>query len=435
MALTRLSTALPLVRKATTDPTAMTAEYVVSFPCDDLAGDYVEPAGLDPAVHKSLRAWVGLEHYRQSADGSEWVLPGPRDNHLSPVVVGTAFGPDGNYSLQVKAMPEGPVAFGKTWFAKTRLGEQTYRLVEDGTLQGTSVEFTLRKGQYTERGRSPLEDRPAYHVRSADLLGWVHCATPVNPGALTLTKSLPAHAEQARRVVELGRVGSDPAHPLILKALSRFVPAGKPTTVTGGYAAPRLEKAMDDTAAPAMDPAYETEPDAAPAAGGSTPTVQALYQLAQGLQDMKAQVEEMLAGSEHVKGKKFATKLLADLDATVEDATEMAAKIEAELGQTEAEPAGDEEPAEPEPDIAADDTDPDDDGVLKCIARRPAVFKAIRRFTLAEVRKAAPVTAPEATPEPAADDLVAQFAALQQTDPDAYDRLCRRATRKLSVTR
>lgn len=422
MGLTRHRTAAtPALHKAV-DPRRLSVTAALTYPVHDRAGDYVEPAGIDWAIHKA-DPWVGYEHYR--VKGGEWVLPGPGDDHLPPVTVGTARHPDtGAYGVELKAMPEGSIPFGTTWFDPSdRLSSQTFRLVEDGTLEGVSIEFTLRKGHYRELGPSPLEQRPAYHVSACSGLGWVHCMTPVNPGALLL-KALPPHVERAVRVAQTGKVGSEPAHPLILKSLSRLVPAGKSPTVTSGYAAAPVRKAMDDQA---MEAAYAPEEEAAPAedapaAGGSTPTVQALYQLAQGLQDMKAQVEEMLAGSEHVKGKKFATKLLADLDSTVEDATEMAAKIEAELGQKEPE-ADDAEPEEPEPDIADDDTEPDEDGVLKAIRRRPAVFKAIRRFTLAEVRKAQPVE-PAA---PAIDPDLAALVELQQTHPKKYARIVREA--------
>lgn len=430
MGLTRLVTAaVPAVHKAV-DSRRLSVTAALTYPVTDRAGDYVVPHGIDWTVHKA-DPWVGLEHYR--VRGNEWVIPSTQaDNALRPVRVGTARDPDtGGYGVQLKAMPEGNIPFGTTVFdARDRLSNQTFGLVEDGTLEGVSIEFVLIKGFYRELGPSPLEARPAYHVDRCSGLGWVHCQTPVNPSALTLRKGLTPAQEKAIRVAESGRVGSEPAHPLILKAFrDRYGPAlGKSATVTGNYDPQR--KAMPDDAA--MEAAYAPEEDAAaePTGGGSTPTVQALYQLAQSLQDMKSQVEEMLAGSEHVKGKKFATKLLADLDETAADATDMAAKIEAELGAKEDAA----EDAEPEPDVEDGDNDPDDEGVLKCIRRRPAVFKAIRRFTVAEVRKAQPAAVvPEPAPEPAADDLVAQLEALQRDDPDAYARLARRAERKLRL--
>jgi hypothetical protein len=412
----RITTAArPLLRKSV-DTSRMSVTAALSYPGEDLAGDVVNPAGIDWTHHKA-QPWVGLEHWRWTADRTGWVHPGPGDDHLTPVRVGTATTPDGRYGVQLKAMPEGPIPFGTTQFTgRDRLSYQTFQLVNDGTLEGVSIEFRLIPGQFDRLGRSPLEDRPAYRVNKCIGEGWVHCKQPVNPGALIL-KSLAPHLEQAVRIAQTGRVGGEAAHPLILKSFARFHP-GKSTAVVGGFT--RLEKAMDETAmAPAYEPPVDEATEPTPdAAGGSTPTVQALYQLAQSLQDLKSQVEEMLAGSEHVKGKKFATKLLADLDGTVEDATEMAAKIEAELGQGE--PDGDEEPVEPEPDMEEDDTEPDEDGVLKAIKRRPAVFKSIRRFTMQEFHKAAPV-------EPTDPDLAA-LEELQRTNPKKYARIVREAS-------
>jgi hypothetical protein len=403
-----------------------------------------------PALHKSVdtrrltvtaaltHPWVGYEHLRWDRTHTDWVHADARNASLSPVVVGSAADEAGTYAVVHKAVaidgrPE-TLPFGTTHFDPAdRLSAQTFALVEDDALPAVSLELTLVKGQYRELGRSPLEPhRPAYEMAAWTCLGWVHCAEPVNPGALTIRKALTPATERAVRVAELGKVRSEACHPLLLKALrTRYAPAlGKSNTVTGGFA-PTLEKAMPDDAA--MTAAYAPEeeaPEAEPTGGGSTPTVQALYQLSQSLTDLKGQVEEMLDGSEHVKGKKFATKLLADLDDTIADATEMAAKIEAELG-AKSDAADDAEPAEePEPDVEADDNEPDEDGVLKAIKRRPAVFKAIRRFTVAEIRKAATVDPP---PAPVADDLVSQLEALQQSDPDAYARLARRAERKLRL--
>jgi hypothetical protein len=415
--------------KAECDGRALTVTAALSVEVLDRAGDVVVTRGVDLRVHKA-DPWAGYEHYRRR--GNEWVIPGPGEEDLPPVRVGTAAHADGRYGVELKAMPgHGDVLFATTRFdQRDPLSLQTYRLVEDGTLDGTSVEISLVKGFNRPLAPSPLGGRYGMHIDRCILLGYAHCAIPVNQAALVCKSLAAATAAAAGRRISLaqtGRLGSEPLHPLLLESFARDLP-GKSTTVTSGFA--RVEKAMADS--PEMEPAYEPE-DAAPeaaSAGGSTPTVQALYQLAQGLQDMKGQVEEMLAGSEHVKGKKFATKLLADLDATVEDATEMAAKIEAELGQT-AEPADD---AEPKPDVKEDDTEPDDDGVLKCIARRPAVFKAIRRFSLAEVRKAAPVAPPEPTPEPV-DPELADLLYMQQNQPKKYARIVRECSDYVALNR
>jgi hypothetical protein len=396
----------------------MTVTAALTYPVTDRAGDYVVPAGIDWAVHKA-DPWVGLEHYRWTRDRTDWVLPGPRDVDLEPVRVGTAARPDGRYAVELKAMREGPIPFGTTHFSNSRLGTQTFRLVEDGTLDGVSIEFTLRKGCYSELGPSPLENRPAYRVESCTGLGWVHCVTPVNPGALVLKALHSAAAERATRVVRDGRVGVEEAHPLILKALSRFAP-GKSTTVTSGFA--RVEKAMADS--PEMEPAYEPE-DAAPEAAEGTPTAQAAYTLSQGLEDLCGQVKELLGKGEHVKGKAKLNRVLEDLEDAKAAALEAAKLVEADTGDK----ADDESEPEPEP-LADDATDADDDGYLKAIP--VAIRKSIRRFSLAEVRKAAPVAPPAAPePEPAQKSTYEQLVEAYAADPRGVERLDRRSRKKL----
>lgn len=390
MGLTRCRTTATVALHKAVDTRRLSVTAALTYPVTDRAGDYVVPEGIDWTVHKA-RPWVGYEHYR--VRGGEWVLPGPGDDHLPPVEVGTARHPDtGEYGVQLKSMAEGSIPFGTTYFDPSdRLSSQTFKLVEDGTLEGVSIEFTLRKGHYRELGRSPLENRPAYHVSACSGLGWVHCMTPVNPGALLL-KAVPPHVEQARRVAASGKVGSEPAHPLILKSLSRFVPAGKSATVTGGFA--RVEKAMPDTAE--MTAAYETdapEADAAPAAKNG---VEAFYDHAQQLLDLCGSMEEAMDSTDSPELIDAATKLLPKIEALAEQLKGHADKHDAKL---QAKRSGKEEPADDED--AEPNMEVDDEGVLK--AMRPAFYKAIKsarvkRFSKAEVAAAAVVT-PTDTPE------------------------------------
>lgn len=420
---TRHATAAALALHKSTDARRMSVTAALTYPGTDRAGDRVRPDGGNYAAHQ-LDPVVGYEHLSWNKAGTDWVYAGHRNASERPVVIGTARDPiSGLYGVTHKAVQiDGKAVtlpFGTTYFdARDKLQSQMFGLIEDDTLPAVSVEIDLRTSVFKALGQSPLEPRPAYDLDRWGLIRWVHCAEPVNEGALTLRKSLTPAWERMLRVAESGKVRGEVAHPVLLKAVRFRFPAVKSNAVAGNYA-PTLEKAMPDE----MEAAYAPEETPAePTGGGSTPTVQALYQLAQSLQDMKTQVEEMLEGSEHVKGKKFAAKLLADLDDTAADATDMAAKIEAELGAKE-----DAEPdAEPEPDTEPDDNEPDDEGVLKCIRRRPAVLKAIRRFTVAEIKKAATVT-PEPAPAPAADPDVAFFADLQRTNPKAYRRICRQA--------
>jgi hypothetical protein len=391
--------AAPLLHKSV-DPSRMTVTAALTYPCTDRAGDYVRPDGIDWAVHKA-DPWVGLEHYRWTRDRTDWVLPGPRDVDLEPVRVGSAAGADGRYAVELKAMREGPIPFGTTHFANSRLGTQTFRLVEDGTLDGVSIEFTLRKGCYSELGPSPLENRPAYRVESCTGLGWVHCVTPVNPGALVLKALHSAAAEKATRVVRDGRVGVEEAHPLILKALSRFAP-GKPTTVTSGFA--RVEKAMADS--PEMEPAYET-PENDAGGGGPANGVEAFYDHAQQLLALCESMEAAMDATDSPELIDAATKLLPKIEALAEQLKGHADKHDAKL---QAKRSGKEEPAEEED--AEPDMEVDGDGVLK--AMRPCFYKAIkarhaRRISKAEA-DAAPVVATD-TPEAIAAALAEDAAA------------------------
>lgn len=410
MALSRhTSTPLAALHKAC-DGRALTVTSALSVEVLDRAGDVVVPRGVDLRVHKA-DPWAGLEHYRHK--GGEWVLPGPGEDHLPPVRVGTARDPDGRYGVVLKNMPgHGEVLFATTRFDPSdQLSLQTYRLVEDGTLDGTSVEIALLKGYHRPLDKSPLENRYGQHIERCTLLGYAHCAVPVNQAA-RVCKSLPPAAEARIRLAQTGKLGSEPLHPVLMKSFARHLP-GKSTSVVGGFG--RVEKAMPDSAE--MTPAYAPEAndtaDSAPEAEGGTPTPQAAYTLAQGLEDVASQVEELLGKGEHVKGIAKLRKLLDEVEDLQADALAVAQMVEGDLsGKDE----GEEEP------VAEDATKPDDDGYLKGIPQ--PLRKSIRRFTLAEVRKAATV-AP--APEPPADPDEAFFADLKQSDPREYRRQCRLA--------
>lgn len=233
MGLTRhLTTPAPVLHKSA-DTAALTVTAALSVEVLDRAGDIVVPRGVDLRVHKA-DPWAGIEHYRHR--GGEWVIPGAGEEHLPPVRVGVAKLPDNTYGVELKSMPgHGDVLFATTRFDPSdKLSLQTFRLVEDGTLDGTSVEIALLKGYHRPLERSPIENRYGQHIERCTLLGYAHCAVPVNQAALVCKAFTPA-IEQSIRVAQTGRVGSEPAHPLILKALGRFVPAGKTTTVTSGY--------------------------------------------------------------------------------------------------------------------------------------------------------------------------------------------------------
>lgn len=108
----------------------------------------------------------------------------------------------------------------------------------------------------------------------------------------------------------------------------------------------------------------ETTPDAAPVdalapppadempSGETTPTAQAAYDIAQGVEDLISQAEAMLEKGEHPKGKAKLRKLLDDLKSYAEDATAIGEMVEADVaGDEKSEPPADES-AEPEPEPA-----------------------------------------------------------------------------------
>lgn len=415
--------ATPALHKAV-DTRRLCVTAALTYPVHDRAGDYVQPDGGDWSVHKA-DPWVGLEHYRFSKSRNEMLLPGEPGATEEIVRVGTAADPDtGAHSVVLKAMPEGRLPFGTTWFDPAdRLSAQTFRLVEEGALEGVSLEFTLRKGMYRELGPSPLERRNAYHVDGWNGLGWVHCVTPVNPGAQIL-KAVGAAQDIVLRVVTSGRVGDEPAHPLILKSLARFAP-GKSATVTGGFT-PVEMKAMDEQPAD-MTAAYE--PDGDEAGGGGGNGITGVYDHAQQIEDLAASIAAIADTTDSGELAKDVAKLAAVITAAAEKVKAVADKHQAKLDAAK----GGGEEAEPAEDAPAD-MDKDDDGVLKAMA--PRHYKAVkaarvRRFSKAEVA-AAPVVAAPADPEA---ETLAYLTDLEKTDPKAFRALAREAKQLQALTR
>ncbi len=127
---------------------------------------------------------------------------------------------------------------------------------------------------------------------------------------------------------------------------------------------PNTDDPGDDPAlADANSPYAQTgdDMDAAP-----PPTVQAMYDGAQGLLDLCSAVEAAMKKSEHMKGRKYAMKLCADLRSTAAEAKKFGDKVKAELSgkppmdgdeapsdeddNDQEAPTDDEETAEPEMD-------------------------------------------------------------------------------------
>lgn len=354
-------TAPVTVRKAVADARTMSVSAVLTFPTIDLAGDYVQPAGLDFASHRA-DPWVDLEHTGHRVGWARKSLSRPGGEY------GVTFR-DLDIDGTTHRLP-----VGTTWFDPSdRVQAQTFALVERDALPGVSLEFRPVPGFCKSLGRSPLERRDAYEFLRADVVRWTHCATPVNAGALTVTKSLAA-ADPLLSVLSSGRVGSEPLHPVILKSLSQYAPP-KRSAVVGGFDPQPVRKAMDETAT-AYD---ETNPEAAAPeptedAGPPNNGVDAKYKLAQDLMDAVAAYQSAMNSSDSPELHKLAAKFAAKISAVAEEVKGTADKHDAKL---EAMKGGADEPAESEGDDEAEvDMDADEDGVLKAV--RPVYRKSLK---------------------------------------------------------
>lgn len=117
------------------------------------------------------------------------------------------------------------------------------------------------------------------------------------------------------------------------------------------------------------------------------PTAAAAYQVAQAAKDLSAQIRELLNRSENPRAKRKLLALCDEIDDLASDGLKIAAEVEADV-------RGDRE-TDTEPELASDAMEEGDDGLMKAIPL--TVRKAIRRFSLAEVKAA---TARVGGPEP-----------------------------------
>lgn len=367
------------VLKARPDPSAMTVTAILTWPTRDVAGDFVRPSGLDFAPH-AADPWVDLEHGFDPDVGRRPV--GWARESLAR--------PGGDYAVSwgtfdVDGTPH-RLPVGTTHFDPSdRVSSQVFALVERDALPGVSLEFEPVAGCMKSLGPSPMGYRPelgsadAYRFDRASVVRWTHCARPVNEGALTaVRKSLGGHVpDPLATILSSGRVGGEALDPFIRKALAAYAPKLNRSVV-------RVEKAVNDDdnetiydeAAPeAETPETEPDGDEAPA----TPTVQAHYDVAQGIIDLCEQARQQLESSEHVKGKQYLLKALDKLESVAEDVKANGDKIDGEVSGGKEPEEGDEEPV-------GDEIETDDEGVMKAI--RPVYKANIKRFTLAQVQKA-----------------------------------------------
>jgi hypothetical protein len=414
-------------QKSRVNTSALTCRSLLTYPCVDLAGDYVRGDGCDFSAHK-LDPSIDLEHGRHphvkgmpvcwareslSKPGSPYAVEMVRLN----------FADDGK-PADYHTVPVGTEHYDKS----CPVSMQVFAMREDGSLPASSLEFKAVPGCYKSLGRSPLEPRNAYDFLRADVIRWTVCAQGVNPGALLVEKSLRQVPPGLGRILTDRRVNVggrwEPLHGAILKALLPYAPAANRTTVRVEQKAMfEEEDAMADMGtADEMTPEVEVETDAAvedvtnedmPASNG----VSALYAHSQGLLDLCEQLDADLENTDsaelYKEGKKLCdmAKALAEKVKAAGDKHD--SKLAALKGGAEDAMADDETDDEPEPDMETDG-----DGVLKAV--RGVYRKAlVKRFREADLK-------PAKTVEKATSDL---------SDDEAAALLARieRATKKLTT--
>jgi len=375
-----------LVAKAV--PSELLVVGALSTPAEDLAGDVVLPSGLDFRPH-ARTCEIDLEHAR-GATGTAAVA-WARKSLSRPGDYSTAWSTV-DYAGRPTRLP-----FGHAYFDQSDpLQSQVFDLYAAGALTGFSLEFVPLECK--SRGfRSPLEDRDAMEFTRASVVRYTCCAVPVCPDAVVVEGGVVRKATTAPTqvppalctILSSGRVGAEQLHPVIRKALAHHLPAKQ-------YHRTVEAKAMDeDTVYDAANPNPDA-PEAGDAGGSATPTAQAAYDAGQMLSDACAQIEDALGKCEHVAGKKKLMSLCDQLKKFGEKAVAIGDQVAADVGGS-----GDMDEDDEEPDVPAEDMEPDDadGGVLKAFAKpvRKAYRPRLKRFTLAEVKKGIQ------SPDPAAE--------------------------------
>jgi len=392
----------------------LTVRSVLTCPVYDLAGDWVDPDGLNFKPHEQDPS-IDLEHQRTSIRGYPvaWAresLSEPGAPYAVEMVRLNCAGegePDEYHTLPV----------GTNYFdPKDRISTQTFALVEQGALPAVSLEFAPVRDAMESLGRSPLERRDAYRFRRANVVKWTLCAIPVNPGALhvqeddrgTVAKSFDPVPLALATVLRDGRVNVggtwEVLSPIIRKALVPLAPpAPNRTTV-------RVEKAMepdemdefDGNLGEPMDMGTENDAEFADETAGAEdvahPGVQTMYAEADALLDSCDRLKAAAQKTESAAIFKDKMKIVAEIEKLAAKLKGTADKHDANLMAIK----GGEQPemtenAEVDPEAVDMDTEvaEDEDGepVEDTFGKAVRVFSAVRpvyKKALATVRKAKP---------------------------------------------
>ncbi len=278
--------------------------------------------------------------------------------------LGKAEDRNGNYTVRLVKAHDGDVLIGTSYFSQSnRFANDVFGLIAEDVLRGVSIGFDplSDEGAVERLGSSPVLERDALHFKGWKLLEYSHTPIGVNRDALTvcvqkamdgsrklhpqLLAMLTPYSQARRTVVPV-------AAPTVRKAMPQPMPPdddddqdGDPTAAgddygdTGGGAGagdddaggtggfdPTTDAPSDDPALPAnQDPYAQPNDDEMP------PTVQTLTDGAQGLLDLCKAIEGGMKKSEHMKGRKYAAKICADLRKMASEVSGFADKIHGEL--------------------------------------------------------------------------------------------------------
>lgn len=382
-------------------------EAVLTYPIPDLQGDVVEPGGIDWTEFNTLNGrLVNVEHgpYIGRAEVTYKSLPilnadKQPDERLGmirlPVGVTTFFksAADAAKDAELLRKYDGRGRSVGTYTPEEcyQYAEQTYPLVMDGTLSGTSLEFRPKGPEgiaYKSLGKSPMLDRDAYHFYSTDAIGFAAaCYLPVNPvaGYSVADEATIARAEKALRLCE--KPGTLDVIRKSLRPLTQLLkpPSGRVTapvrrdpqmsrTATPPRRVNKAEMYEDDmTAVGPNEVVEETEVEAPIMGDDMKPTPAALFQFAQALKDACAMADDMAARGEHMQGVKALKKFCEQVDGIAAKVTAMAEKVAGAV-------AGEEVEIDVDADMEADapPVELDDDGGLMAKSLSAQKWRPIR---------------------------------------------------------